>query len=128
METDSQRQRLFWTEEMDFLLSESIVKNGIHNWARVSQETGIDRKACRVRYNAVLAPINKSSFSKEEDVLLVHLVEKYGTKWVLISKQMFDRSDKQCQHRYRRLTEKKVEETGELFKGLTLDEEDWQYE
>lgn len=45
---------------------------------------------------------SRKQFSKDEDQLLLELVEKYGDKkWKLISKKMPNRSTRQCHERYK---------------------------
>lgn len=41
-----------------------------------------------------------SKWTKNEDNTLKNLVEQYGEKWELISKQLPDRTDVQCQQRW----------------------------
>lgn len=57
-------------------------------------------------------------WTKHEDSLLKSLVEQYGEKWDLISKQIPDRSDVQCQQRWTKVV------NPELIKGPWTKEED----
>jgi len=44
--------------------------------------------------------INKKPWTAEEDNSIVHLVNKYGPNWVLVSNNMTGRTGKQCRERY----------------------------
>lgn len=57
-------------------------------------------------------------WTKHEDSLLKSLVEQYGEKWDLISKQIPDRSDVQCQQRWTKVV------NPDLIKGPWTKEED----
>jgi transcriptional activator Myb len=57
-------------------------------------------------------------WTKQEDSLLKSMVEQYGEKWDLISKQIPDRSDVQCQQRWTKVV------NPDLIKGPWTKEED----
>jgi myb proto-oncogene protein len=57
-------------------------------------------------------------WTKHEDSLLKSLVEQYGEKWDMISKQIPDRSDVQCQQRWTKVV------NPDLIKGPWTKEED----
>ncbi|XP_038976184.1 transcription factor MYB3R-5-like [Phoenix dactylifera] len=56
---------------------------------------------CRSRWKRVLNPeLIKGTWTKEEDDLIIQLVEKHGCKWSVIAKSLPGRIGKQCQDRW----------------------------
>lgn len=71
------------------------------DWARIAEHVG-NRSGdqCSKRWREVLDPmINKSSWSSEEDKLLVELFEKHGSCWQHISTFFNNRRALQCRNR-----------------------------
>ncbi|OHT01654.1 r2r3-MYB transcription factor [Tritrichomonas foetus] len=57
-------------------------------------------------------PIKKSKFTREEDSMLLELVQKYGeNSWILVSKHMICRSAKQCRDRYMHTLKKDISDS-----------------
>ena len=70
------------------------------NWSRISDFMGRKFKPyeCKVRYNRVVNPVLKKHerWTTCEDSALIECVEKYGSKWSLISKEIKGRCDTKC--------------------------------
>ncbi|XP_040564790.1 myb-related protein A isoform X1 [Lepeophtheirus salmonis] len=62
--------------------------------------------------------INRGRWTKDEDEKLKRLVEIHGERWDVISSQLGDRADGQCQHRWQKVV------NPELVKGPWTKEED----
>eukprot|EP00096_Caligus_rogercresseyi_P005635 TRINITY_DN215_c1_g1_i13.p1 TRINITY_DN215_c1_g1~~TRINITY_DN215_c1_g1_i13.p1 ORF type:complete len:672 (+),score=269.14 TRINITY_DN215_c1_g1_i13:316-2331(+) len=62
--------------------------------------------------------INRGRWTKEEDERLKRLVEAHGERWDVVSSELGDRADGQCQHRWQKVV------NPELVKGPWTKEED----
>ncbi|KAJ4485570.1 hypothetical protein J3R30DRAFT_1376504 [Lentinula aciculospora] len=92
-----------WTQKDDDLLRDAVAKYGVQdNWQAVAGEVpGRDNKACRKRWLHSLSPtVKKSSWTAEEDALLVQLLALYGRRWSFIARQIEGRTDDACSKRY----------------------------
>ncbi|NP_001312123.1 uncharacterized protein LOC107775040 isoform X1 [Nicotiana tabacum] len=92
-----------WTEEEDNLLTEVVKRFKGRNWKKIAEcMNGRTDVQCLHRWQKVLNPeLVKGPWSKEEDDLIVELVEKYGCKkWSFIAKSMPGRIGKQCRERW----------------------------
>ncbi|KAI1075862.1 hypothetical protein F5B20DRAFT_558210 [Whalleya microplaca] len=72
------------------------------NWKEIANRLpGRSNKDCRKRYLYEMAgTLKKGPWSKEEDSLLIKLVEKQGQSWVTISHAMGTRNADQCSKRW----------------------------
>ncbi|KAI0012725.1 hypothetical protein F4779DRAFT_566626 [Xylariaceae sp. FL0662B] len=72
------------------------------NWKEIANRLpGRSNKDCRKRYLYEMAgTLKKGPWSKEEDNLLMNLVEKQGPSWVTISHAMGTRNADQCSKRW----------------------------
>ena len=91
-----------WTEEENAKLLRAIERHGTKNWTIIETEVGSRTKEqCRYHWNYYLNPnIKKGVWTQEEDESLKQGVEKFGTNWTLISKEIPGRTSKQCRMRY----------------------------
>ncbi|KAL3499389.1 hypothetical protein ACH5RR_038482 [Cinchona calisaya] len=92
-----------WTDEEDNLLAEVVKKFSGRNWKRIAEcMTGRTDVQCLHRWQKVLNPdLVKGPWTKEEDDLIIHLVEKLGSKrWSAIAKFLPGRIGKQCRERW----------------------------
>ena len=109
-----------WSINEDNRLYMAICLYGQENWNKIAMFVGNGRlrNQCSQRWIRVLDPkIVKSSWTQEEDRLLLYLVSLLGDKsWVRISNQIGTRSDVQCRYRYQQL-QREMKETpkGESF-------------
>ncbi|XP_031265562.1 transcription factor MYB3R-5-like [Pistacia vera] len=92
-----------WTEEEDKILAFAVEKFRGKNWKKIA-ECVPDRTdvQCLHRWQKVLNPnLVKGPWTKEEDDLIIELVEKQGKKkWAEIAKHLPGRIGKQCRERW----------------------------
>ena len=90
-----------WTKEEDLNLIKLVKNYNGKNWKEVASffhnKTPLQ---CFSRYKRIRPGINKGTWKKEEDKLIVSLVEKYGKSWSKISKIIQTRNGKQIRDRY----------------------------
>jgi len=92
-----------WTVEEDESLRLAVQQHGGRNWKKISDcLEGRTDVQCLHRWQKVLRPgLVKGPWSKEEDDLVVELVEKFGVKsWSFIARQLKGRLGKQCRERW----------------------------
>lgn len=69
------------------------------NWVLISKcmKDKFSPSQCNQHYYRVIhSNIKKAEWSKEEDELLLDMIEYYGYKWSIISRELVGRSDVQC--------------------------------
>ncbi|KAJ4953057.1 hypothetical protein NE237_029889 [Protea cynaroides] len=92
-----------WTPEEDELLRKAVQRFKGKNWKKIA-ECFKDRTdvQCLHRWQKVLNPeLVKGPWSKEEDDIIVELVNKYGAKkWSTIAQALPGRIGKQCRERW----------------------------
>ncbi|KAL6330927.1 hypothetical protein AAG906_009355 [Vitis piasezkii] len=92
-----------WTAEEDDLLCRAVQRFKGKNWKKIA-ECFKDRTdvQCLHRWQKVLNPeLIKGPWSKEEDEIIIELVNKYGPKkWSTIAQALPGRIGKQCRERW----------------------------
>ncbi|CBI28055.3 unnamed protein product, partial [Vitis vinifera] len=92
-----------WTAEEDELLCKAVQRFKGKNWKKIA-ECFKDRTdvQCLHRWQKVLNPeLIKGPWSKEEDEIIIELVNKYGPKkWSTIAQALPGRIGKQCRERW----------------------------
>ncbi|OQU86068.1 hypothetical protein SORBI_3003G008700 [Sorghum bicolor] len=92
-----------WTPEEDAILSRAVQTYQGKNWKKIA-ECFPDRTdvQCLHRWQKVLNPeLVKGPWSKEEDEIIVQMVNKYGPKkWSAIAQALPGRIGKQCRERW----------------------------
>ncbi|KAL6874676.1 hypothetical protein ACP4OV_013341 [Aristida adscensionis] len=92
-----------WTPEEDAILSKAVQAYQGKNWKKIA-ECFPDRTdvQCLHRWQKVLNPeLVKGPWSKEEDEIIVQMVNKYGPKkWSTIAQALPGRIGKQCRERW----------------------------
>ncbi|KAF9615418.1 hypothetical protein IFM89_023079 [Coptis chinensis] len=92
-----------WTAEEDTLLCRAVQRFKGRNWKKIA-ECFKDRTdvQCLHRWQKVLNPeLVKGPWSKEEDDIIVEMVNKYGAKkWSTIAQALPGRIGKQCRERW----------------------------
>nr|QRM13517.1 transcription factor MYB3R1 [Oxybasis glauca] len=92
-----------WTPEEDEILRKAVQRFKGKNWKKIA-ECFKDRTdvQCLHRWQKVLNPeLIKGPWSKEEDEVIVQLVNKYGPKkWSTIAQHLPGRIGKQCRERW----------------------------
>ncbi|KAF9077776.1 hypothetical protein BDP27DRAFT_1397530 [Rhodocollybia butyracea] len=103
----SYRERRSWTEEEDQLLRDAVdlEEPGSINpskWHAISKHVpNRTNKDCRKRWFAKMASdVVKGGWAPEEDEKLVKGIEKYGTRWSLVSAYVQTRNSDQCAKRW----------------------------
>ncbi|GBG27598.1 Transcription factor MYB3R-4 [Hondaea fermentalgiana] len=96
-----------WGPEEDNILRQTVAEMGAKNWKKISQVAFGGRRTdvqCLHRWQKVLKPgLVKGSWTKEEDAVVMRMVEKYGLgniKWSVIANQLPGRLGKQCRERW----------------------------
>ncbi len=99
--------RIPWTEEEDDLLRMAVEQHSGRNWNRIAAAVGNSRTdiQCLHRWVKKLKPRltgpGTGPWTKEEDQLLIDLVNKHGPKrWSIIAASLHGRIGKQCRERY----------------------------
>uniref|UniRef100_A0A5B6ZED8 Putative myb-related protein 3R-1-like isoform X1 n=1 Tax=Davidia involucrata TaxID=16924 RepID=A0A5B6ZED8_DAVIN len=92
-----------WTAEEDEILRKAVQHFNGKNWKKIA-ECFKDRTdvQCLHRWQKVLNPeLVKGPWSKEEDEIIIELVNKYGAKkWSTIAQHLPGRIGKQCRERW----------------------------
>ncbi|KAL0464755.1 UNVERIFIED_CONTAM: Transcription factor R-1 [Sesamum latifolium] len=92
-----------WTEEEDNVLRDAVQRYNRKSWKKIAEcLPGRTDVQCLHRWQKVLSPdLVKGSWSKEEDSLLIELVQKQGNKkWCEIAGHLPGRIGKQCRERW----------------------------
>ncbi|RYP08193.1 hypothetical protein DL764_002053 [Monosporascus ibericus] len=99
-----------WTSHEDRILREGYAAQAAYptgkgqtvNWKEIANRLpGRSNKDCRKRYlNEMAGTLKKGPWSKEEDALLINLVEMHSPSWVAISQAMGTRNADQCAKRW----------------------------
>lgn len=95
-----------WTAEEDIMLLIAIKLYGSHGWNKVATLLpGRSAQQCREHYKDHYAQkIVSGSYTAEEDVILLELVEKIGSgRWALVAREMPWRTANSVLLRYKRL-------------------------
>ncbi|OHS96275.1 hypothetical protein TRFO_37578 [Tritrichomonas foetus] len=94
-----------FTLEEDKILRQAIADFGENDWERISSLLpNRSARQCRDRWNKYLSPnVKDSMWTKEEDELLLSLLEKYGNKWSKIATFIEGRSDISIKNRYKQI-------------------------
>ena len=90
-----------WTKEEDEELIKLVKSHNGKKWKEIA--SNFHNKSplqCFSRYKRIRPEIYKGSWKKEEDKLILSLIEKYGTSWSKISKIIKTRNGKQIRDRY----------------------------
>ena len=95
-------KKITWTEEEDKMLLESYKTfSRDSRWKLISAVLKIKSpNQCYRRYKTINPVFKKGRWSKEEDYLLLKLVNFFGRNWTFISKILKNRSNKQIRDRY----------------------------
>ena len=105
------RHRVSFTPEEDALLRRFVEIHGPDAWDVISKNMmGRTQRQCRERWRSYLMPsIRNDPWTKEEDELLVRLVEMFNNKWVQIAKFFHGRSDSNVKNRWYTHVRKRLE-------------------
>lgn len=113
----TKRSKAMFSKEEDKKLIKAVRTFGENNWKIVSLyvENRTVRQ-CRERWKKFLCPsLNRSSWTREEDEILLEKYKEYGPKWSQISKYFQHRTDINIKTRFSVLT-RKIRKEQEFFK------------
>jgi hypothetical protein len=85
--SSSKAKRQPFTIEEDILLTHFVNSCPLTDWKAISNKMGKrTAKQCRERWNLFLRPdLKKTSFTPEEDRLIIEKQKEYGNSWAFIS-------------------------------------------
>jgi len=91
-----------WSKEEDDLLARIVKKGGPRNWTRVAMNLpGRIGKQCRERWHHHLNPeVVKKRWTYDEDLKILGLFRKLGSRWSEIARKIDGRTDNQIKNRY----------------------------
>lgn len=98
----AETKRRTWTVDEDKVLTDLCTENKNINWTLISKNLK-DRtpKQCRERWLNQLDPnIHNTSWTTDDDKLLVELHEEFGNRWSLISSRFPGRSENAIKNRW----------------------------
>lgn len=100
-----------WTREEDEIIVDFVTKNGPKNWVKLAEcLPGRIGKQCRERWTNHLSPsVARSSWTEEEDNLLIELHNKYGNQWTTIASFMKGRTDNNVKNRWNSSLKRRIE-------------------
>jgi hypothetical protein len=104
--SNSDRQPRRWTKAEDQVLREQVdiqqAQGASRDWCQVALALpGRTNKDCRKRWhNSVVEGLKKGQWSKSEDRLLTHGVDRFGFQWTKVATCVGSRSADQCAKRW----------------------------
>jgi hypothetical protein len=99
-----------WTNEEDFLLSESVKEHGLTNWSRVAEMLpGRNGKQCRERWMNQLCPsLNRDNWTHQEDLILIQRQRVCGNLWSQVANYLPGRSANAIKNRWSWLSRHRI--------------------
>ena len=100
---DNKKKRVYWTPQKDELLLKLVGDNWEHlNWKELTINFDMSYKQCYDRYLNINPLVKKGNWTVFEEQKLKDLMEIYGEKWSLISREFGGtRSGKQIRHHFK---------------------------
>ncbi|CAG8681381.1 10615_t:CDS:1 [Funneliformis mosseae] len=116
-----------WTLEDDKILEEGVKEYGSGKWMEISKLfSDKDRNQVAHRWY-LLSKKKRGKWTKEEDQMLLDLLDKHGKRWKLLS-EILDRPSTSIRTRYERINSNPwtTEENIKLKNAIMDYEEDWE--
>lgn len=112
-----------WTIKEDRTLIQLVEQQGPSHWNFIANYLpGRTGKQCRERWCNHLCPdINKSSWSLEEEMLLLLIHKKIGNKWSEIAKYLKGRTDNTIKNHWNSSMRKKIKFVEESLKNKKIE-------
>ena len=100
-----------WTREEDEKIVEFVRVNGARNWVKLAESLpGRIGKQCRERWTNHLSPeVRRTSWTEQEDQLLIELHQRYGNQWTTIASFMTGRTDNNVKNRWNSSLKRRIE-------------------
>lgn len=90
-----------WTKEEDEILVNFVKTNNGRNWKKISSILKTKTaQQCSYRYNKIITLKNEKKFTRNEDIQIIELIEKFGFNWDEIIKYFPHRKKQQIIDRY----------------------------
>ncbi|KAE8259254.1 hypothetical protein A4X13_0g1151 [Tilletia indica] len=91
-----------WSKQEDKQLIRLVDQYGPERWVTIADKLGTRTgKQCRERWHNHVDPtINKTSFTPEEDAIIMSMYDKIGSKWAEMSKVLKGRPDNAIKNHY----------------------------
>lgn len=95
-----------WTAVEDKMLKNLVSKMSKPNWVSISSQIpNRNPRQCQERWEYYLSPnVNNSPWTPQEDTLLMQKYKEFGSKWTIIAKFFFNRTNTNVKNRYLALT------------------------
>lgn len=108
----SSKRKSAWTDSQDKILRDKAKEYQYKKWSLVAKYIpGKTGTQCSRRINIIKRGVSKGAWSLEEDKQLIKLYNRFGRKWVTISKHMPQRTDGQIRDRYVNYLDPKIKKT-----------------
>lgn len=90
-----------WTEQEDAFLINFVNHSGSRNWKKITNYlSNKTPQQCAYRYDKLVKNMNKLKWSRNDDILLMELIDTYGQNWANIVHYMPGRSVHEVQERF----------------------------
>jgi len=107
--SSKQRKIQVWTKEEDAKLIEIGKENNFKDWKEISKKMhNRTPTQCSGRYKRIRPGIIKGGWTKEEDEMVVKLINEHGKNWSIVSNLILTKNSKQIRDRYINKLDKNV--------------------